>query len=66
MATSGQLIVLAVCSWYVYTANCQSEQLKIGAFNVQIFGTSKFSKPDVVTTLSKVYTMLLHDDCEVL
>ena len=54
MATSGQLIVLALCSWYVYTASCQSEQLKIGAFNVQIFGTSKFSKPDVVTTLSKV------------
>ncbi len=41
---------------------CEEGQLRVAAFNVQIFGVSKFSQPDVVSILSKVHvhSSLLH------
>lgn len=35
-----------------------SEALRIAAFNIQIFGVTKFAKEDVVATLSKVVCVL--------
>ncbi len=33
---------------------CEDGQLRVAAFNVQIFGVSKFSQPEVVSILSRV------------
>ncbi len=46
------VIILGISCLYFLSG--EAEQLKIGAFNVQIFGKTKFNKADVVDTLSKV------------
>lgn len=50
-------VLLAI---FVTRSNCENESsLKIGSFNMQIFGVTKISKPDVVDVLVKVSSFYL-------
>lgn len=46
--------VIFVCLLLGVTGWCACDALKISAFNIQIFGRSKFQKEDVVATLVRV------------
>ncbi len=38
-------------------AEVVNSTIKVAAFNIQIFGTTKYGKPEVVTILSEVYNV---------
>ncbi len=46
--------VLAVLLSLLLCGEVQASSIKLSAFNVQVFGITKFGKPEVVDILSKV------------
>ena len=48
------LAALLLCCLLSINVQADTSELKIGAFNVQVFGKSKFGKAEVVETLTKV------------
>jgi endonuclease/exonuclease/phosphatase family metal-dependent hydrolase len=54
-ASSGQVSVDAI-TWTSYgtTPPASNEKIKVGSFNIQIFGTTKSSRANVMTVLAKI------------
>ena len=52
------LIAFLLCCLLSINVQADASELKIGAFNVQVFGKSKLEKAEVVETLTKVRLLL--------
>ena len=48
------MITLILCCFLAISVQADTDQLRIGAFNIQVFGKTKFGKTEVVETLTKV------------
>jgi len=51
--------MMKFCFVLIIAIFSEAVALHLGAFNVQVFGKTKFSKPEVVATLKKVINQTL-------